>query len=264
MKTRNIITKYLGWRFRLGVLLVIISAILYVTNFIIFQDSHDLLFYLAIDFAFLPIEVLFVVLVIENVITEREKNVMLEKLNMVIGVFFSEVGTDLLKAISEFDNQTEKIGRDVIVKNILGMSYWTRKDFSNAEKRVKNYEYDLDIREDDRSVEFLECLKDFLMDKRKFLLVLLENPNLLEHETFTDLLRAVFHLTEELEKRPDLKHLPRADYFHLRDDTKRAYHLLIYEWLHYMEYLMNNYPYLFSLALRVNPFDPYAKVEISD
>jgi len=27
---------------------------------------------------------------------------------------------------------------------------------------------------------------------------------------------------------------------------------------------MNNYPYLFSFALRVNPFDPNAKVEISD
>jgi len=87
---------------------------------------------------------------------------------------------------------------------------------------------------------------------------------LLEHETFTELLRAVFHLTEELEQRNDLRHLSRADYEHLELDTERAYKLLIYEWLQYMEYLMNEYPYLFSLALRTNPFDPSAKVEIED
>ena len=58
--------------------------------------------------------------------------------------------------------------------------------------------------------------------------------------------------------------LPESDYEHLKLDTERVYNLLIYEWLQYMEHLMNNYPYLFSLALRTNPFDPDAKVEIPD
>jgi hypothetical protein len=102
------------------------------------------------------------------------------------------------------------------------------------------------------------------VNKRKFLLALLENPNLLEHETFTELLRAVFHLMDELDHREDLTQLPRADYLHLSSDTARAYGLLIQEWLKYMQHLMNNYPYLFSLALRMNPFDPEARVEISD
>jgi len=31
--------------------------------------------------------------------------------------------------------------------------------------------------------------------------------------------------------------------------------LLVQEWLDYMEYLKVNYPYLFSLAMRTNPFD---------
>jgi len=106
--------------------------------------------------------------------------------------------------------------------------------------------------------------KDFLKDKRRFLLALLENPNLLEHETFTELLNAVFHLAEELDKRKDINHLPHADYQHLKLDTERAYNILIYEWIAYMEHLMNNYPYLFSLAMRTNPFDPNATVEIQD
>jgi len=87
---------------------------------------------------------------------------------------------------------------------------------------------------------------------------LLENPNLLEHESFTELLWAVFHLTEELCSRVDLKQFPDADFQHLSGDIKRAYVLLIAEWLAYMKHLRDSYPYLFSLAARMNPFDPKA------
>jgi len=253
------ISKYLGWRVRLGILLVLISIILYGVNFAIFHDSRDLFFYLAIDIAFLPIEVLFVVLVIESAISERDKTILLEKLNMVIGTFFSEVGTQLVKNISEFDSKVENIRKNLIVSDD-----WTSAHFIEASRQIRNYNYRLSIIDNEKSIEFLEYLKHFLIDKRRFLLVLLENPSLLEHETFTELLRAVFHLTEELEQRNDLKVLPRADYEHLELDIERAYKLLINEWLQYMEYLMIEYPYLFSLAIRTNPFDPNAKVEIED
>lgn len=253
------IIKHLSWRVRLGIFLVLIAGVLYLVNFIIFHDASHILFYIGIDTAFLPIEVLFVVLVIETAISEREKSILLEKLNMVIGTFFSEVGTELMGKLSQYDSKTDQIRRDLVVQDS-----WMDKDFLNAFNTIKNYEYNLDISADEKSILFLEHLKDFLKSKRKFLLALLENPNLLEHETFTELLRAVFHLTEELENRDDLKNLPTADYTHLKLDTERVYGLLINEWLQYMEHLMNNYPYLFSFALRVNPFDPNAKVEIGD
>ncbi|GEM_PF-6299397 len=41
-------------------------------------------------------------------------------------------------------------------------------------------------------------VRDLLISKTAFLLRLMENPNLLEHEQFTPLLMATFHLTEEL------------------------------------------------------------------
>ena len=254
------ITKKMGWKFRVGILLVLVSAVLYVINFAIFHDSHDLFFYISIDTAFVPIEVLLVVLVIEAAINEKEKKIMLEKLNMVIGVFFSEIGTELMANISKFDFESDKI-RDKLIVN----STWSEKDFEEAEKVVKDYNYDLHIKGTDfNSLEFLKETREFLIGKRKFLLALLENPNLLEHETFTDLLRAVFHLLEELEKREDIRKLPESDYKHLSIDTERAYSLIIFEWLQYMEHLMNNYPYLFSLAVRTNPFDSEAKIEIDE
>jgi hypothetical protein len=252
------ISEYFGWKVKLGIFLVVLSALLYVANYLIFHDLHEVLFYIGIDTAFLPIEILFVVLVIENAISSREKKQMMEKLNMVIGAFFSELGTDLLGAITKFDPDTEHIKDDLIIN-----TSWSEKDFKRAKKTIKEFDYTLNITDDPESIQFLMNAKKFLVDKRKFLLALLENPNLLEHETFTDLLWAVFHLMEELENRTDISKLSKSDYNHLSGDVVRIYSLLIIEWLQYMEHLMNNYPYLFSLAVRTNPFDPHARVEIT-
>jgi len=101
-----------------------------------------------------------------------------------------------------------------------------------------------------------------LAGKRAFLLQLLENSNLLEHEIFTELLWAVFHLTEEFTMREDFTQMTMADGAHLAGDIKRAYVILIAEWLAYMKHLKNDYPYLFSLAVRTNPFDPNASVAV--
>jgi len=105
-------------------------------------------------------------------------------------------------------------------------------------------------------------LREFLIKKREFLLTLLENPNLLEHESFTNLLWAIFHFTEELLYRRDLKNLTDKDREHLRGDINRVYGLIIFEWLNYMKHLSADYPYLFSLAMRTNPFDANASIEI--
>ena len=87
---------------------------------------------------------------------------------------------------------------------------------------------------------------------------MLENPVMLEHESFTGVLRATFHLTEELERRPDLNDLPASDLEHLAGDINRVYGLLVHQWLEYMAYMKRNYPSLFSLAMRTNPFDESA------
>jgi len=51
-----------------------------------------------------------------------------------------------------------------------------------------------------------------IMDKNKeFLLDLLENQNLIEHESFTDMLWAVFNVTNELKTRGDLKRLSNSE-----------------------------------------------------
>lgn len=240
--------RFLNWQVLLGISLIALSAVFYLIHYAIFRDTHHIFIYLLGDIAFVPIEVLLVTLIIHRLLSAREKRAMLKKMNMVVGIFFSEAGTALLKSLSAFDSQSDKLGVKLVVA-----SNWSEQEFSMVKKYVKGYDCRIDIHKGD-----LEGLRDFLVGERKFLLALLQNPNLLEHESFTDLLWAVTHLTEELSHRKDLRTLPNADYEHLSGDIKRAYIMLITEWLGYMEHLEESYPYLFSLAVRTNPFDPAA------
>ena len=109
----------------------------------------------------------------------------------------------------------------------------------------------------------MEALLDFLKEKGDLLLRQIENQDLLEHAFFTELLWATVHLRDELMSRKNLRKLPQNDLMHLANDAKRAYSYIVRQWLDYMQYLKRSYPYLFSLALRTNPFteNPSAIVE---
>lgn len=244
--------RMLSWQVFLGLVLIMLSVAIYYIHFLIFRDAHHIFIYLIGDIAFVFFEVLLVTLVLHQLLHYREKKALLNKLNMVIGAFFSEVGTDLLKVFSAFDKEALKITQNLIITND-----WSEKEFSKICKSVKCHNYNIESKPGD-----LENIRNLLKEKRQFLLSLLENPNLLEHESFTNLLWAVFHLTEELIHRRSLNELPETDYEHLAGDIKRVYHLLIAEWLDYMKHLKSDYPYLFSLALRTNPFDAKASVEV--
>ena len=221
---------------------------MYAINYIVFHNIEHLeestLFYLA----YMPLEVIFITLILDQLMEMRDRRERLEKLNMVIGVFFSEVGTNLLRYFAKCDRNIDSICNDLVVS-----SKWSDQQFLEASKRLKKYDYSVDIKQMD-----IEGLKKFLVSKRSSMVQLMENPTLLEHETFTESLRAVFHLVEELDTRTSLQDLPDSDYAHLSGDMKRAYTQLVSEWLDYMKYMKNKYPYLYSLAMRTNPFDKEA------
>jgi hypothetical protein len=242
----------LSWQVKLSVGLVVLSVALYGLHVLAFQDPYHVAYYLVMDVAFIPVEVLFVTIILNQVLTAREKRQLLKKMNMVIGAFFSEVGTPMLTRFAQFCPDAADIS-----PNLLVDGHWTEGDFDRSSRWLSDH--DITIRSQGGD---LAELKAFLVGRRNFLLRLLENPNLLEHEAFTELLWAVFHLTEELASRTDVTALPVNDYIHLSGDIKRAYTLVIREWLGYMNHLRQDYPYLYSLAVRTDPFDPNAAPEV--
>jgi len=246
--------KRMNWQFLLGLLLVCLSALFYLLHYFIFKDAHHIFLYLIGDIAFIPIDVLIVTLIIHKLLSNREKRLMLKKLNMVIGAFFSEVGTNLLHSLLPLNHGNEDIAGKLQIT-----AQWSEKEYTAAMNHIKKTGFNISIKTDT-----LTDVKELLIGKRGFLLGLIENPNLLEHESFSDMLWAVFHLTEELEYRRDILSLGGPDAEHIAGDIKRAFSLLIVEWVLYMKHLKNSYPFLFSLSVRTNPFNPCATVEIKN
>ena len=228
------------------------SLVLYLFDYLIFPRAEEIGFSFMSNVAFLPVYVLFVTLMIERVLKEREREAMLKKMNMVIGVFFSEVGTRLLRDLMGF-----LADRKDISQRLRPTVHWNDVDFNATRQFLNGQHISLDSRAGD-----LKALKLFLSEEKGVMLMLLENPNLLEHDSFTDLLWAVFHLMQELQARPSLDQLPETDLDHLSGDLQRAFNHLLTEWLSYLWHLRNDYPYLYSLAVRMNPMNPEARAEV--
>ena len=234
----------LSWKQSVALVTAGFALMLPLVHILIFRDGYNLGFYWALDLCFVPVQVLVVTLIVENVLGERERAAKFHKLNMVIGAFFSEVGGEAIRRINEFcgdlDETRERFAVDM---------HWGHEQYQEALAFARGNSCKLDHDE-----TRMEGLKLFLLEKRQFVLGLLQNPNLLEHDSFTDLLWALCHLTEELAARPGLEGLPATDVEHLKGDMRRAFNLLVVQWLAYMEHLKRSYPYIYSLQVRQNPF----------
>lgn len=248
MERSSVRMRKLSWEIKLGISLVTFSALVYTVKYFVLGDPTNTYNYVFNALGFLPINVLLVTLILNKLLSIRAKRERLEKLNIVIGTFFSEAGTELLTCFSNYDAEVDQLRDHLQVKD-----HWSDEDFLARNAPLKNHRYQVNCQ-----IVLLKDLKRRLSEKRNFLLRLLENPVLMEHESFTAMLRAVFHLADELEHRQNFNELPGTDIEHLQDDISRAYSRLALEWIAYMKYLKKHYPYLFSFALRTNPFDQEA------
>lgn len=186
--------------------------------------------------------------VVESLVSQNERQARIRKINMILGIFYSEAGTEILTAFARLDPDAEAIREQLVVRGDSDV-----EDFRRIRQCLAGHRYAVD-----GSAADLAGLAQLLEGKKEFLLRLMENPAIFEHDAVTDLLHAVFHLREELLLRDDLAALPEADRAHLTGDISRAYRLLALEWLGYLRHLQTTYPYLFSLAVRRNPFDDRA------
>ena len=232
--------------------MLLASLVLYLIDYYLFPRAEEIGFSFMSNVAFLPVYVLLVTLMVERVLREREREVMLQKMNMVIGLFFSEIGNRLLRDLLGFLPDGSAVSQQ-----LRPTPHWTDSEFKAARSCLDGTRIRLDSRAGD-----LDSLKEFLSGQKGVMLSLMENPNLLEHEAFTDLLWAVFHLIEELQARHSLQGLPESDLVHLSGDLERVLNHLLQQWLSYMAHLRIEYPYLYSLAVRMNPMNPDARPEV--
>lgn len=234
--------------------MVTISAALFFIQDQIFHDRRNAEFYLMQDLAFLPLQALLVTLVLNAILSRRDKEERLYRLNMVIGSFFFDIGNPLLKLFILFDRHSSYLS-----PRLQMTAEWTSKELTQAMRETWEHTYDMDC-----LAWNMGKLKGFLTGKRESLVRLLENPSLAEHESFTELLWAANHLADELAYRNDVDNLAAPDAAHLADDMRRAYFLLLSTWFAYLIHIQRDYPFLFSLVVRTNPFNAGAKAEITE
>lgn len=191
---------------------------------------------------------------VEHLAYRQERERRKRKTDLLVGLFFSQLGTSLLSSFSQLDPHRGDLAR------ILSDPEWFSSDrLRRLVADLGSRTYTLDCRDYD-----LAALRESLGKKVDALSLLLQNPDLDEHSRFSDLLQALLHLWQELVHREDLCGLPETDYAHLSGDINRVYGLLVLEWAVYMGHLKLTYPYLYSLALRTNPFDETASVVVRD
>jgi hypothetical protein len=92
------------------------------------------------DFGFLFLDVLLVILLIERLLSRREKRSIMNKLNMVIGTFLSEVGLELLRKFSNFVMNAQNLERQLEMN-----TDWEKKDFKKAMAAVQKFPYEIKI-----------------------------------------------------------------------------------------------------------------------
>lgn len=251
--------KHLNWKVKFSILMIILIIVIYGSNYLVLGDAEHIISYVWTHLGFIPVDILLVAFLLDEIIERKEKEAMLEKLDMLMSTFFSEVGNELitqLSAVNKYKANTD---------NLKSIKNWDEKDFDKKLVELKNSSMDFsaDILPEKREA-FLEDLRTLLAGKREFIINLINNPNILEKEDFTGLINAILHLDEELEHRTDLALVNDADFGHLNGDMQRVYDKLVYEWIYYLKYLYKHYPYMIALIIRTNPFDDTAEVYVKE
>nr|MDO8111658.1 hypothetical protein [Candidatus Sigynarchaeota archaeon] len=192
-------------RFRLAIILLLIQAIVLVIYWILVQDGRKILEGFLASFSIVPTEAIVVVLILSHTLEKKNQEERVNRMNMATQLFFSEIGTNLIRFILKYEAHKEELKKELIIKQDIEDSEFTR------------------------IATFFE----------------------------------IFHLNEELAHREgNIAQLPESDYLHLNGDIMRVFKSLLKQWIIYLKHLKDRYPFLFSLALRTNPFDPNASIII--
>ena len=219
------------------------SAIIYLIQNAIFHEPAQTAFYIFQDMAFVPVQALIATLVIDGFLKIQEKQRKIKKINVIISTFFVDTGVNIMMALSGFNENHNEACEIIKSKDFID------NKGRNVKKVLDTFQYNFYANPDK-----LEELSTTMDKNKDFLLNLLNNTNLLEHESFTDMLWAVFHVGDELKTRVDLSGLSKAEIDHISEDMRRAYAAMVIEWFSYIIYLKKEYPFLYAIAIRKNPF----------
>ena len=99
--------KKIKYYFIISTILIALSAVMFIAHYLVFGQAENTAYYSLMNLCFIPINSLVVTIILEKLIDYRAKKERMEKLNMLIGIFFTEVGTDLMHLIINADDNAK-------------------------------------------------------------------------------------------------------------------------------------------------------------
>jgi len=219
------------------------SAVIYLIQYVLFHDLKDTGFYMLQDWAFLPVQIAIVTIVVGMIVNGREKSERLSRTRTLASAFFRDFGTDLIVLMIGHAERSE------CLESLAAIDQnWAEKDFVQASAALKK----ADIKTNCTAEGFIE-MREPLMARKADLQAIASNPALLEHEDFTDMLWAIFHMMDELTLRGELSDLSAGDIAHLNSDLERALRGLLVNWVCHIAHIKSEYPYLYVIEAKKNP-----------
>lgn len=216
--------------------LVFLSLALNFVHWIIYRDLKYITHYFLLHLSFLPIHALVIGLIIEELVSYRENAHRQRKLNLFLGIFFRQIGTDFLIRIADMLDNRKEFDELIVVGED-----WKARRFRKARNEVKHFTPRMKASGED-IIDLMELLKSH----EEQIMSMTRNPLVLEFETLHGSLMSLFHLTEEMHFRQPLYRLEQSEVNHLARDAGKSLTQLAVLWLFYMEHLKDTHPSLFQ------------------
>lgn len=222
--------------FKKVIVLIGLSALIYIAQILIFHDLHTTAFYIFQDLAFVPISIAITVVAVGAIMDEHEKRDTARKTAMLKSTFFSELGGIMMDAFLQSVRCDEKL-----------LAIITDQEASSLEKKhemINEMKVELDFNK-----ELYTVITHIVEANKTQLLVISSNPLLLEQECFTQLLWSIFHISDEFRLRGPYDHLGNGDRAHMKKDFTETFKLLLLSYADNNAYLKHQYPSYYHAAL---------------
>lgn len=219
-----------------------LSLLLYGATYWLFGDLPLMQKYFMLHLAFLPVHALVLTVILEELLTFRERISRRRRLDTYLGVFFRRMGIDLyLRLVGLLENREELEGI------ILVQPSWHHRDFREARRRLARFEPRM--RPDPQG---MRELLDFLTSNDHEILEMTRNPYLWEFDNFYRMVVAFFHFLEQTRFRDEPALTSPWLLGHLAQEAGKTLQMLLLIWLGYLEQLKKDHPILFRSQLGVH------------
>lgn len=243
--------KYFTKAVRQMLMLLVLTILFQGLYFIFFKDRQYVYFTILHGVVEAPFNMFLTGVLFNYILNRKEQSSEREKTNMLIGIFYSEVGNELLRLFLEADMYVEYFRSKFMIKKT-----WTEADYKKLLLQSDSIEHSINIENID-----LSKLREKLANVTGLSIDLLTSTSLQNKDDFNIIVNNVFFLKGELDDRMEGRELDEHEKVHIQKIVNELYLRLIKMWVSHMYYRQSSNEQLFIKALIKSPFDNRSRAE---